>query len=111
MPETLQYITNEQGDRIGVVLDWNTYSRIAPALDPEYLVGLTVDELKVLASCKLALNEQDRLDRLIDQNTEDLLSEGESHDLDDLLEKVDHLTILKTRARYTLRFLEPRIAA
>ena len=111
MLETVQYITNEQGDRIGVVLDWNTYSRFAPALDPEYLVGLTIDELKALASCKLALNEQDRLDRLIDRNTEDLLSEGESYDLDDLLEKVDHLTILKTRARYTLRFLEPTIAA
>jgi hypothetical protein len=31
MPETLQYITNEQGDRIGVVLDLDTYSRLTSA--------------------------------------------------------------------------------
>jgi TnpA family transposase len=108
MPETLQYITNEQGDRIGVVLDLDTYSRLTPALDPEYLIGLTTEELKALASCKLALTDQNHLDQLIDRNTENSLSEGELDDLDDLLEKVDHLTILKTRARYTLRLLQTR---
>ncbi|MEY3304244.1 MAG: hypothetical protein RLZZ139_2617 [Cyanobacteriota bacterium] len=36
MSETVQYITNEQGDHIGVVLDLDTYSRLTPALDPEY---------------------------------------------------------------------------
>ena len=102
MPETLQYITNEQGDRIGVVLDLDTYSRLTPALDPEYLIGLNIEELKALASCKLALTDQNHLDQLIYRNTQNSLSEGELDDLDDLLEKVDHLTILKTRARYTL---------
>jgi len=109
MPETLQYITNEQGDRIGVVLDLDTYSRLTPALDPEYLIGLNIEELKALASCKLALTDQKHLDQLIDRNTENSLSEGELDDLDDLLEKVDHLTILKTRARYTLNLLQPRL--
>jgi hypothetical protein len=108
MPETLQYITNEQGDRIGVVLDLDTYSRLVPALDPEYLTGLTIEELKALSSCKLALTDQNQLDQLIDRNTQNSLSEGELHNLDDLLEKVDHLTILKTRARYTLNLLEHR---
>ncbi len=109
MPETLQYITNEQGDRIGVVLDLDTYSRLTPALDPEYLIGLNIEELKALATCNLALTDQNHLDQLIDRNTENSLSEGELDDLDDLLEKVDHLTILKTRARYTLTRLEPRL--
>jgi len=109
MPETLQYITNEQGDRIGVVLDLDTYSRLVPALDPEYLTGLTIEELKALSSCKLALTDQNQLDQLIDRNTQNSLSEGELHNLDDLLEKVDHLTILKTRARYTLNVLEHRV--
>ena len=109
MPETLQYITNEQGDRVGVVLDLDTYSRLVPALDPEYLTGLTIEELKALSSCKLALTDQNQLDQLIDRNTQNSLSEGELHNLDDLLEKVDHLTILKTRARYTLNLLEHRV--
>jgi len=109
MPETLQYITNEQGDRIGVVLDLDTYFRLTPALDPEYLIGLNIEELKALATCKLALTDQNHLDQLIDRNSQNLLSEGELYNLDDLLEKVDHLTILKTRARYTLNLLEPRL--
>jgi hypothetical protein len=28
MSETVQYITNEKGDRIGIVLDLDTYSRL-----------------------------------------------------------------------------------
>ncbi len=37
MSETVQHITNEQGDRIGVVFDLDTYSRLTPALDPTSL--------------------------------------------------------------------------
>jgi hypothetical protein len=51
--------------------------------DLELLVGLSYDELEALADSVLAPSAQ--------------------HRLDDLLERVDQLTILKTRARYTLR--------
>ncbi len=108
MSNPVQYVTNEQGERVGVVLDWNTYSRIANplGLDEECLVGLSVDELKALASCKLALADQTRLDDLVTRNTESLLCAEEVAELDDLLAKADQLTILKTRARYTLKCLE-----
>ena len=64
MSEPLQYLTNDRGERVGVLLDWNTYSRLVnqSGLDEEYLVGLSVDELEALASCKLALTEQSHLD-------------------------------------------------
>ena len=108
MSEPLQYITNEQGNRVGVLLDWNTYTRLANPLelDKECLVGLSVDELKALASCKLAVAEQTRLDDLVTRNAESLLCADEVAELDELLAKADQLTILKTRARYTLKCLE-----
>lgn len=57
MSKLVQYVTNEQGERLGVLLDWNTYARLRklPDWDEDYLVGLSVDELQALASCKLAL--------------------------------------------------------
>ncbi len=107
MSKPVQYITNEQGERIGVLLDWNTYARIANplGLDDECLVGLSVDELKALASCKLAVAEQNRLDDLVAKNAQSLLSADELAELDELLGKADQLTIIKTRARYTLKCL------
>ncbi len=108
MSKPVQYVTNEQGERVGVLLDWNTYSRLANllGLDEECLVGLSVDELKALASCKLAMADQTRLDDLVARNAESLLCADEVAELDDLLAKADQLTILKTRARYTLNCLE-----
>lgn len=108
MSQPVQYVTNEQGERVGVLLDWNTYSRLANPLgfDDECLLGLSVDELKALSCCKLAITEQTRLDDLVARNAESLLCADEVAELDDLLVKADQLTILKTRAKYTLKCLE-----
>ncbi len=108
MSGSVQYITNQQGERVGVLLDWDTYSRLTNSreLDDECLFGLSVDELKALATCKLAVTDQTRLDGLVAKNAESLLSMDEVAELDDLLAKADQLTILKTRARYTLKRLE-----
>jgi hypothetical protein len=70
--------------------------------DSELLVGLSVEELEALADSLLAPAAQARLDNLIARQKGKLLSPGEEHELDGLLQKVDQLTILKTRARYTL---------
>ncbi len=42
MSKVVQYITNEQGKRVGVLLDLNTYSQLSHRweLDEECLVGL-----------------------------------------------------------------------
>jgi hypothetical protein len=71
--------------------------------DSELLVGLSVEELEALADGLLAPAAQARLDDLLARQKEKLLSADEQRVLDGLLQKVDQLTILKTRARYTLQ--------
>ncbi len=71
--------------------------------DSELLVGLSVEELEALADSLLAPTAQARLDDLLARQKEKLLSAEEERALDGLLQKVDQLTILKTRARYTLK--------
>jgi hypothetical protein len=70
--------------------------------DSDLLVGLSVEELEALAEGLLASAAQSRLDDLLARKKEKLLSAAEERELDGLLQKVDQLTILKTRARYTL---------
>ena len=104
MSSSRRYITNEQGERIGVLLDLEEYqqlTRLSPP-DPELLLGLREAELQALAQSSLAPAEQSRLDNLLARNTDAQLSETEQAELDRLLHHVDQLTILKTRARYTL---------
>jgi hypothetical protein len=105
MAESMRYVTNEQGERIGVLLDLNTYDRLnhSPELDQECLIDLSQAELQALANCMLAPVTQSRLDELLTRNTESQLSAEEQAELDSLLSQVDHLNILKTRARYTLQ--------
>lgn len=68
----------------------------------EFLVSLSLEELEALADSLLAPAAQTRLDDLLARQKEKLLSASEEQELDGLLQKVDQLTILKTRARYTL---------
>lgn len=87
----MQYITNEQGDRVGVVLDLTTYQRLtnAPRHDPECLLNLSVAELEALAESKLAPAKQENLSVLLEKNKESQLSSEESTTLDILLEQID----------------------
>jgi hypothetical protein len=71
--------------------------------DSELLVGLSVEELEALADSLLAPAAQARLDDLLARQKEKLLSAAEERELDCLLQRVDQLTTLKTRARYTLK--------
>jgi hypothetical protein len=68
----------------------------------ELLVGLSVDELEALAEGLLAPAAQTRLTDLLARKREQQLPADEEAELDRLLHRVDQLTILKTRARYTL---------
>jgi hypothetical protein len=104
MSEPLRYIINEQGDRVGVLLDVEDYQRLTKPspMDPDLLVGLSQPELLALAQSALAPVEQARLDDLLARHAESELSPHESAQFDALLEQVDQLNLLKTRARYTL---------
>jgi hypothetical protein len=104
MVEKVRYITNEQGERVGVLLDLAEYQRLVAqlAFDPDLLTGLSRTELEALAESILAPATQARLDDLLTRHSEAQLSTEEIAELDRLLEQVDQLNILKTRARYTL---------
>lgn len=71
--------------------------------DAELLVGLSPEELEALADSMLVPSAQSRLDDLLERNAQGQLGDDEQLELDRLLARVDQLTILKTRARYTLR--------
>lgn len=107
MSDVVQYVTNQQGERVGVLLDLDTYHRLVKTspTDEELLVGLSVEELQALANSHLASTEQAQLNQLLSQNAEAQLSADTTAMLDLLLTQVDSLTTLKTRARYTLKQL------
>ena len=71
--------------------------------DPELLTGLSEGELEALAEGMLAPAVQMRLDELIARSKEHRLSPQEQVELDRLLMRADQLTLVKTRAKYTLR--------
>jgi hypothetical protein len=78
--------------------------------DNELLTGLSLEELEALAECRLAPAGQADLDELLRRQKEATsLSGDEERRLDRLLQQIDSLTILKTRARYTLH--QQRMAA
>ena len=107
MSEAVQYVTNQQGERVGVLLDLETYYRLtnSAASDEELLTGLSLEELQALANSQLASVEQTQLGELLTQNAEGQLPDDATSTLDRLLTQVDNLNILKTRARYTLQQL------
>lgn len=74
--------------------------------DPEMLVGLSTGELEALSDSLLAPSAQARLDALLTRNAERQLEASDVAELDRLLERVDQLTVLKTRARYTMQQLQ-----
>lgn len=104
MSQSIQYLTDEQGERVGVLLDMREYQRLTrpSALDADLLTGLSQAELHALAFCQLAPEQQARLDDLLKRNSDHALSPQEIAELDKLLEDIDYLNVLKTRARYTL---------
>jgi hypothetical protein len=108
MSETVRYITDDAGQPIGVLLDLEAYRQLTNPLliDRKCLIGLSRDELVVLANCKLSPAEQSRLDDLLAQQAEAALSETESIEVDRILAEADHLMVLKARALYTLKRLD-----
>jgi hypothetical protein len=72
------------------------------SVNSEMLTSLSVSELEALADGLLAPARQARLDELLAKNAERSLTDDERRELDHLLELADQLTLLKTRARYTL---------
>ena len=60
MSEQLQYVTNQNGERVGVLLDLETYQQLTNALtkEDEILTDLSLDELKALSESMLSPKTQ-----------------------------------------------------
>lgn len=104
----VQYITRENGQRVGVVLAWEDFRNIQARLldDPDLLIGLSEIELNALSEGMLAIEHQEELSALLERNREQMLTAVEAEELDRYLEQIDSLNILKARARLTLQHLE-----
>ena len=103
----VQYITRENGQRVGVVLAWEDFRNIQARLldDPDLLIGLSEIELNALSEGMLAIEHQEKLSVLLERNREQMLTAVEAEELDRYLEQIDSLNILKARARLTLQHL------
>lgn len=107
MPQNVQYITDESGARVGVLLDLATYDQLtAETLDPELLTNLSYRELVALSESKLSTEAQAELSDLLARNGIGTISAQENEKLDRFLERVDDLNVLKARAIYTLHHLK-----
>jgi hypothetical protein len=113
MSQQVQYVTNPAGERVGVLLDLETYQNLVNLVpnDEEILTGMSVEELQALAESELYLKAQNKLNDLLVRNKENELSLEETASLDNLLVQIDQLNIIKTRARYTLHKLQNKIKA
>ncbi|MCC5630976.1 hypothetical protein LC613_24475 [Nostoc sphaeroides CHAB 2801] len=107
MSDSVQYVTNAEGKKVGVLLDLETYQKLTNlSVDSELLMGLNLDELQALAESYLSPKAQIQLQELLVKNSENDLSHDQTETLDRLLAQVDQLNILKTRARYTLNIFQ-----
>ena len=71
--------------------------------DVELVTSLSDEELEALANSTLAPALQVHLDELLAKNADNELDDAGQAELECLLARVDQLTIVKTRARFTLR--------
>ncbi len=101
----VRYITEEDGRRVGVVLAWEDYERLRKqrADDADLLVGLTRSELEALAHSKLSIDQQTRLEELLAEAKARALTPEEEDELNQLLDRIDQLNLLKAKALLTLQ--------
>jgi hypothetical protein len=111
MIQSVNYVTNQAGETVGVLLDLETYQKLTNALptDGEILTELSIDELQALAESSLSPKEQTQLNDLLAKNEDLQLPVEEVAILDNLLVQVDQLNIIKTRAKYTLYKLKNKL--
>ena len=100
----VRYITEENGQRVGVVLTWQDYQYVQARLmsDADLLPGMNEAELRALAEGMLSPQHQERLSELLQRNRNQTLMPAETQELNGLLDDIDLLNILKARAKLTL---------
>jgi hypothetical protein len=101
----VEYLVREDGERTGVVLNWQDFQKLRARLetDPDLLVGLDIETLSAIANGVLSAPHQQQLEALLERNRTDSLAPEEQSELDRLLDDIDRMNLLKARAIYTLQ--------
>ena len=101
----VEYLVREDGERTGVVLNWQDYQKLRARLevDPDLLIGLDVETLSAIANGVLSASHQQQLEALLERNRTDGLAPEEQSELDRLLDDIDRMNLLKARAIYALK--------
>lgn len=101
----VEYLVREDGERTGVVLNWKDFQRLRSHLerDPDLLVGLDMETLSAIATGMMSVPHQQRLEILLERNRSGSLALEEQSELDQLLDDIDRMNLLKARALYTLK--------
>jgi hypothetical protein len=102
-----RFLTNDKG-QVEVVLDVATYERLlrSQSSDPKLLRDLTREQLEALAKGTLTTSEESKLHQLVEKKKKEGLTPEETVRLDELLEQVDQLALVKARAMYTLHTMQ-----
>ena len=103
----VEYLVREDGERTGVVLNWQDFQKLRSHLerDPDLLVGLDVETLAAIADGMMSAPHQQRLETLLERNRSGALTLEERAELDQLLDDIDRMNLLKARALYTLKHM------
>jgi hypothetical protein len=106
-PRPVEYLVSEDGRRTGVVLRWEDYEKLTSqsVADPDLLYGMNEAELRALATGMLASPHDERLNGLLARNQQGRLSVDEARELDELVNYLDQMNVLKARALLTLQRL------
>jgi hypothetical protein len=82
MSDSVQYVTNAQGEKVGVLLDLETYQQLTNlSIDSELLIGLSLNELQALSESTLSPKNQAELDDLLSKNSANILSNEKAETL------------------------------
>lgn len=101
----VEYLVREDGERTGVVLTWQDFQRLRTRLerDPDMLVGLDIETLSAIANGVLSTPHQQQLETLLERNRSGRLAPEEQSELDQPIDDIDRMNLLKARTRYTLQ--------
>jgi hypothetical protein len=87
---------------LGIINQIKVYNKKRMSNEAKLLPNVSVSGLKALASGLLAPQAQSHLDDLRARNSDGKLNAQETKELDDLIEQIDELNLLKARAAFTL---------
>ena len=80
------------------------------ATEAPVAIGLSLDECRVLADMKLSVGDQEHLNAMLAKNKAGTLDAAGTRQLDEILDRLDDLNLIKARAMAAVAKAEGRAA-